>query len=150
MFYWGGTGMPTEYSCGAVVFTAAKGERRYLIIREKEDFWGFPKGHMEKGETEEETALREILEETGLRVRLLKGFRTEDSHALIREGRPGTVKHVTYFLAAYTDQTPRPQAGEIAEIALLTFREALDAFQYESSRRILTEAEEFLEGQNKK
>ena len=142
--------MPTERSCGAVVFTRENGERRYVIIRETEGFCGFPKGHMETGETEEETALREIEEETGLYVTLIDGFRAEDSHALLREGRPDTTKHITYFLAEYAGQTPCPQAGEVTEIMLLSYPEALAVFQYESSRRILGEAEQFLRAGNEK
>ena len=56
-----------ENSCGAVVFRDIRGEVRYLLIKNKRSaHWGFPKGHIEPGETKEETALREVLEETGL------------------------------------------------------------------------------------
>ena len=60
--------MTIEKSCGAVVFTRDHGLVQYLIIQSKEGFYGFPKGHIEPGEQEEETALREIWEETGLTV----------------------------------------------------------------------------------
>ena len=53
--------MNYEYSCGAVVFTRIGGEPHYLLIRQNdqsEGCHGFPKGHMEPGETEEQTALR--------------------------------------------------------------------------------------------
>ena len=66
--------MNYEYSCGAVVFTRIGGEPHYVLVRAKDQpmgCHGFPKGHMEAGETEEQTALREIYEEVGLRVRLL-------------------------------------------------------------------------------
>ena len=55
----------TEKSCGAVVYTEIGGKRRYLLVDSiRETNCGFPKGHMEDGETKEETALREIEEET--------------------------------------------------------------------------------------
>lgn len=132
--------MKMEKSCGAVVFTREGGTVKYVIIRSTEGIYGYPKGHMEPGETEEQTALREIKEETGLDVTLLPGFRTEDSHALVREGRPDVTKHIAYFLAEYTGQALRAQAGEVSEIRLMTFDEAMAAFQFESSRRILQEA----------
>ena len=49
-----------EKSCGAVVIRTGGEGRRYLLTRSKKGVWGFPKGHMEAGETEHETALREI------------------------------------------------------------------------------------------
>ena len=132
--------MPMEKSCGAVVINREGGETRYLLIANPSGIWGFPKGHMEAGETERETALREIREETGLDVQFLGEFRAADAHALLREGRPDVTKQITYFLAEYTGQSFRPQPGEVSDIRLMTFQEALNAFQYESSKRILREA----------
>ena len=136
--------MKIEKSCGAVVFTREEGVVKYVIIRSPEGFYGYPKGHMEAGETEEQTALREIKEETGLSVTLLPGFRTEDSHALVREGRPDVTKHIVYFLAEYGGQALHAQSGEVSAIALMTFDEAMAAFQFESSRRILREADAYI------
>ena len=130
----------TEKSCGAVVFTRDDGEIRYVIVESKGGYFGFPKGHMEGAETERETALREIREETGLRVELLEGFRTEDSHTLTREGRPEITKHIVYFLAQYRDQTPAAQESELNGICLMEYETAMRTFQFESSRRILREA----------
>lgn len=136
--------MKIEKSCGAVVFTRNGGQLRYVIIRSMEGFYGFPKGHMEPGETEEQTALREIKEETGLEISLLPGFRAEDAHALVREGRPDVMKRIVYFLAEYSAQVLRAQESEITEIRLMTYEEAGAAFQFESSRRILREAADYL------
>ena len=141
--------MQRETSCGAVVFTLCGGERRYVIVRGKKGFFGFPKGHMEAGETEQETALREIKEETGLSVQLIDGFRTEDEHPLIREGKPETIKKIIYFAAIYENQETHAQESEITEIRLMTYEEAMKAFQFESSKRILAEANAFLNGQEK-
>ena len=77
--------MTYEYSCGAVVFTRIDGVPHYLLIRQNdqsEGCHGFPKGHMEPGETEAQTALREIWEEVGLRVRLIEGFRAVEDYGL--------------------------------------------------------------------
>lgn len=137
--------MNYEYSCGAVVFTRANGVPHYLLIRQRdqgEGCHGFPKGHMEPGETEEQTALREIFEEVGLRVKLLPGFRavTEyDLHEL-----PGTRKRVVFFLGEYENQTVRIQETEIASWCLAPFGEALELTEFADSRRILTDAHAFL------
>ncbi len=134
--------MNYEKSCGAVVYTREGGALRYVIIRSLGGVCGFPKGHMEGAETEEETALREILEETGLHVRLIGDFRTTDEF-ILRE-RPGFSKRVVYFLAEYEGQALHPQPTELAGAQLMTFEEALSVFQFESYRRILTEAHEWL------
>ncbi|MBO4886142.1 MAG: NUDIX domain-containing protein [Clostridia bacterium] len=135
--------MSYEYSCGAVVFTRAGGGVRYVIIRSLEGVYGFPKGHMEPGETEEETALREIREEVGLNVRLIPGFRKVEEHPLPK--KPGVIKRVIYFLAEYENQTIVPQPEELMSAGLMEYEEAMKAFQYENNRGILREAREFLE-----
>ena len=136
--------MKIEKSCGAVVFTREQGQLRYVIIRSKEGFYGFPKGHMEPGETEAKTALREIREETGLTVRLVGDFRTEDAHSLVREGRPDVMKQIVYFLAEFQDQPLCAQESEVSEIQLMSYENAMAHFQFESSKRILSEAHNYI------
>jgi len=135
--------MKIEKSCGAVVLTHVGEEIRYVIIRSKEGYYGFPKGHTEPGESEEETALREIREETGLSVRLLGGFRTTASHPF-RRGDEEIMKHIVYFLGEYGDQTPAAQESELMSIDLMDYDSAMAVFQFEESRRILREAHTFL------
>lgn len=135
--------MITEYSCGAVVFTRDNGNIQYIIVQSKEGFYGFPKGHREGAETEKETALREIREETGLQVALLEGFRTEDCHPFTCDGQT-RMKSIVYFLAEYSNQVPCVQETELSSIHLMDYETAMNAFQFESSRRILSEAHQFL------
>ncbi len=135
--------MITEKSCGAVVFTKENGHIKYVIIRSKEGFYGFPKGHMEGTETEIQTALREVAEETGLSVDIVGRFRTEDSYPFHRNGETRR-KHIVYFLAEYSDQTLRAQETELSSIDLMDFDTAISAFQFDSSKRILAEAHAFL------
>lgn len=134
--------MPYETSCGAVVFTRCGSEILYVIIQSLEGVYGFPKGHMEGHETEEETALREIREEVGLRPRLIPGFRTEEEHALPR--KPGVMKRVVYFVADYTDQTPDYQREELMGVQLLPYEQARALFTYDATKRILDEANAFI------
>ena len=133
--------MIIEKSCGAVVFLRTEDGIKYVITEQLNGVVGFPKGHVEENETEEETALREVFEETGIDVRLIEGFRTEDSHPI-----PGTdiQKYIVYFLAEYDGQTPVPQETEIGKISVVPFDEAMRLFNYESSKRILKEADDFL------
>ena len=67
--------MTSEKSCGAAVFTKDNGIVNYVIVESNDGVFGFPKGHTEAGESEHETALREIFEETGLKLKIIDGFR---------------------------------------------------------------------------
>ena len=102
---------------------------------------------MEAQESERETALREVLEETGLTVTLLPDFRTVDEHLL--PGKPNTIKQVVYFLAFYENQTPVYQKEELMSAALYAFDEALPLFQFDSSRQILSQAHAWLTQQKR-
>ena len=134
--------MNWEYSCGAVVFTRKNGQLRFVIVREMGGAYSFPKGHVEGTETEMETARREVWEEIGLRPRFLDGFRRQDEYDLAE--KPGTRKRVTYFLAEYADEPLTPRPGEIREILLLPYEQALNYFEHEGTRQILTAAYAFL------
>ena len=137
--------MNYEYSCGAVVFTRVDGVPHYVLIRAKDQpvgCHGFPKGHMEPGETEQETALREIYEEVGLRVRLLPGFRSVTEYRL--PSPPDTSKQVVFFLAEYENQQVRIQESELAGFTLAPFAQALELTEFADSKQILTDAHAFL------
>ena len=136
--------MNYEYCCGAVVFTRMEGEPHYLLVRAKnqpEGCHGFPKGHMEPGETEEQTALREIFEETGIRVQLVEGFRAVTEYAL---PKPDTRKRVVFFLAEYENQQPKFLESELAGFSLAPFERALELTEFADSKQILTDAHAFL------
>ena len=134
--------MTYEVSSGAVVFTREGGGLRYVIVRSLEGYYGFPKGHIEGTETEEEAAIREIREETGLSVRLVPGFRTMDEHSI--PDKPDVTKRIIYFLGEYEGQEIRFQKEELLEAPLLSYEDAMERFQFESPRRILKEANDFL------
>ncbi len=132
-----------EKSCGAVVYTEIEGERRYLLIRAGRTGinCGFPKGHMEIGETEEATALREVWEETSVRAELCPGFKEDSTYTMPN----GHVKNVTYFLAAYKNQTPHHNSGyEHNDYLLLPYEPALATLSYPAAKAILRKAEAFL------
>lgn len=135
-----------ERSCGAVVWRKRGGRRHYLIIQNRSGHSGFPKGHMEYGETEEQTALREIFEETSLKVSLDTTFRSEYRYLV-----DGYIhKSVLYFLASYSDGAFKPQAGEVFGIWLLPYEDALEKLDYEQDRRVLRLAEKRLSADEQK
>ena len=138
--------MKIEYSCGAVVYTVINGKRKYVIITNMKGIYGFPKGHMEKDETEKQTALREIKEETNLDVNMIDGFKATET---IKKGEQ-RIKHVTYFIASYNDQKLKPKKDEVSSIKLMSYDEAIKLFQFESRKEVLRQAEDFLNNSVKK
>ncbi len=131
-----------ERSCGAVVFRRARGRVLYVLVQEMGGAYSYPKGHMESGETERETAEREVFEEIGVHPIFIDGFIRRDEYDL-RE-RPGWRKRVTYFLSELGTQRLRPRPGEIRRVLELTFDEALALICHESSKDILRAADEFI------
>ena len=84
-----------EKSCGAIVYRKYHGNTEILLIKHiNSGHWSFPKGHVEGDETEEETAKREIMEETGIDVNLDTTFREIVSYS----PRKDTQKIVVYFI----------------------------------------------------
>ncbi len=134
--------MKVEKSCGAVIFTQSSDDIRYVVIRSHNGDYGFPKGHMEAGEDEVTTALREIREEAGLVPQLLDSFRESISYPL--PGKSGTIKQSIYFLAEFSGQKPIPQPEEVAEVYLMTYQQAMDCIAFENLKQILTRANTYL------
>lgn len=134
--------MRTEKSCGAVIFTRKRGQIRFCVIRQTNGDYGFPKGHMEQGETEQETALREVFEEVGLRVTLIDGFREELCYPLTH--RPGSRKNVVYFLGEFSEQTPVCQPKEVLYAGLVSCEKAMDMLTFPDLQQILRKANAFL------
>ena len=128
--------MRYEKSCGAVIFRWEQGWNVLLIRHTKGRHISFPKGHVEAGETESQTAEREILEETGLRVRVDRRFRAENRYNI----RPDTQKLVVIFAATTRQAEIIPQPEEIAEAFWLSVEDAENRLTYERDRKIMRDA----------
>lgn len=128
-----------EKSVGAVVFTEEK-SREYLLLLST--FWEFPKGHGNENETEEETAHRETIEETGLEIDFVPGFREEINY-FYRRGSKLFKKQVVFFLARAHTHAVR-LSSEHSWFEWHPYDTALTRLTYENSRSILKKAEAFL------
>ena len=128
--------MRYEKSCGAVIFRRAEDWNVLLIRHTKGRHISFPKGHVEAGETESQTAEREIREETGLRVRVDRRFRAENRYNI----RPDTQKLVVIFAALTEQEEITPQPEEIAEAFWAPIEEAATRLTYERDRKIMRDA----------
>ncbi len=133
--------MKYEKSCGAVIFRKAEDWNVLLIRHTKGRHISFPKGHVEPGETESQTAEREIHEETGIRVRVDRRFRAENRYNI----RPDTQKLVVIFAAVTQQEEIIPQPEEIAEAFWLPVEEAAVRLTYERDRKIMRDAFEYIQ-----
>lgn len=130
-----------ERSCGAVVFYGSGEDRVFLLIKNKRSaHWGFPKGHIEDGETNEQTATREVLEETGLDVTIVPGFSSTSKYTI--QGK--VEKTVTIFLATASSRGVTLQEDEIDDSKWVGYNEALELLNFENDRHIFLQAGEFL------
>ncbi|MCL2055781.1 MAG: NUDIX domain-containing protein [Oscillospiraceae bacterium] len=126
-----------EKSCGALVYRVKDSRIQMLMIKHKlGGHWSFPKGHTEGAESEAETALREIKEETGLSVNLLDSFREQVSYF----PRPGVSKDVVYFLAFARDSRTSMQEEEISALRWVDLSQCHRYLTYANDKLLLTRA----------
>ena len=133
--------MRQEKSCGAVIFVPRERETLWLVEHMRQGHTALCKGHVEDGETEHETASREIREETSLAVTFLDGFRERIEYS----PGPGVMKEVIFFLARAEGMQTVPQPEEVVSIEFLPFDAALAALTYADDKRVLTAARDHLE-----
>lgn len=129
--------MTHEKSCGAIVYRKHHGNIEILLIKHiNSGHWSFPKGHVEDGETETETAKREILEETGVDVIIDPTFRETVQYFPRKDAQ----KIVVYFIAKAKNYDFVPQEDEIAEIKWVDIGHATSVLTYENDKSIVNKA----------
>ena len=132
-----------EKSCGAVVYRMEASGPEFLLEHMIQGHTSIPKGHVENGETEEETATREIREETNLEVELDSRFR----HTVSYSPAPGIQKEVVFFIARAVSEKLINQECEVSALEWLPYEEALAAMTYDTDRETLSEAKRYLEAE---
>ncbi len=126
--------MRKEKSCGAIISRVTEGKRLVLLIKHRNGgHWAFPKGHVEKGETEIETATREILEETGLVTKVDDSFRQVVTYS----PHKGAIKDVVYFSADVLEGVQHAQPEEVMEIIWLEPEKAIETVTFENDKEVL-------------
>ena len=122
--------MIKEKSCGCIVIN---NKNEVLLIHHNAGHWDFPKGHVEDGETEVETAIREVKEETNIDVKVNTKYRYVTEYSPKEE----VIKEVVYFLAKNVNYNKQAQLEEVSEVKWSNLEDALEIITYDTSKEIL-------------
>lgn len=125
-----------EKSCGIIVFK----DKKVLMVHQINDIWGFPKGHVEANETEEETALREVFEETGIVAKIIPSFREVNTYS----PRENVMKDVIFFVGTCTDTSINMQLTEIDKCEFVPINEVTDKLLHKELIEIYNKALDFM------
>ena len=133
-----------EISAGGVVVRIERGNPLFLLIRDSYKNWGFPKGHLESGETPDAAALREVSEETGLADLRLRGeIDTIDWYFRFRGRLIHKVCHFYLMESESTITCPQQDEG-ITACRWEPFERASELVSYENARTVLHRAHELV------
>ena len=143
--------MNFEKSAGAIIFRKENNVNKFLLLhypsavhRTGKDYWDYVKGHVENGEKELETVVREAEEETGIKdLKFVDGFREAMKYFFRFEGKL-IFKIVTFRLAETRTDTVI-LSGEHNDFLWLPYKEAYEMLSFENAKAILGKANEFLE-----
>lgn len=133
-----------EFSAGGAVFKKTKKELLWLLIKPAGyDRWQLPKGQLEKGESSAEAAEREVEEEGGVDIKVLKKIgNSQYFYVWEKEKR---FKIVTFFLMEYLKDKKDGHDDEIDEVRFVNFKEALKLLSFKDDKEILTKAKKLFE-----
>ena len=132
-----------EKSCGAVIYHKKDDKTKYLLLNYAAGHWDFVKGNVEPGETEKETVLRELNEETGITdARFIEGFRERISYFYRREGRT-VYKEVIFFLIESKESRIKLSYEHIG-YEWLNYEKAMAKLTFANAKTLLEKAHEFL------
>ncbi len=133
--------MRYEYSAGAIIYRVNERRRQFLILKKKNGEADMPKGHIEKGETSEIAAKREIKEETGLDANFIRFFH-RDTKYFFKRGKTIVLKKVRFFLSKANYQEVRI-SSEHAGYEWLTYPEAAGRIRHKNMLHLLAVADEY-------
>ena len=120
-----------ENSCGAIVFN--ENTEKVLLVKMHNGNWGFPKGHIESNETKEQTAIREVFEETNIKIKIIPNFEREIKYI----PNENTIKKVTFFAGITQEENVIVETHEIEDFKWCTYEEALKLVTYKLQKDVL-------------
>ena len=126
-----------EISSGGIIYKKKDDGYYFCLILDAYNKWTFPKGHVEKGESLEETALRELEEETGLNKLKIKKYLGETEIKVHKPNKKSFRKLIKYFLIeTKVSKIIIPNTKEIKDVRWFSKKEALDTLGYNNAKEI--------------
>ncbi len=123
--------MRKEKSCGCIVIK----DNNALLIKNNYGNWSFPKGHVEKGESEQETAIRETKEETNIDVEII----SDKKYSIKYSPKENVEKEVIFFIAKPLSKKLKKSEKEVYDLGFFNFREVMQLLSYEDIKEIFRE-----------
>lgn len=137
--------MTKDRSYGVVpLYLDDNNQYRYLIVKQSQTHWSFPKGHAEAGETPMDAAYRELAEETGIRDVSIKTRPRFPITYYFKKGRDTVKKTVDHFLGFVNKPSVTPQEKEVIDWQWATFDEAYELLYRNTADRVLTRVDRYL------
>ncbi len=137
--------MKREFSAGVVVFYRHKETIEYLLLHYESGHWDFPKGHIEKGETKQETALRELQEEAGITANLIAGFEESFEYFFKNAKTHELINKTVYFFVGQTHTKKITLSHEHIGYEWLEYKQALKKITYKNAQNLLKKIHAFLQ-----
>jgi 8-oxo-dGTP pyrophosphatase MutT (NUDIX family) len=134
--------MRQEKSAGAVIFKMQNNEPYFLLLKYP-NYWGFAKGWIEEGETEEQAAVREVKEETNLQIKIIPEFRFEQKWMYKFENE-WSRKQAAFFLAQVPENSEVKISEEHEDFAWKNYPDASKICKIKNNKEMLTAANEFI------
>ncbi|NLA32611.1 MAG: NUDIX domain-containing protein [Mollicutes bacterium] len=123
--------MKKEKSCGCIVVK----DDEVLLVRNEAGHWLLPKGHVEAGETEQETAIREVKEETNIDVEII----SDNRYLITYQSKEDYIKDVVYFIARPKSNKIIVQDHEVVEAKYFKLDDAMGMFIYDDLKKMYKE-----------
>lgn len=140
--------MLREKSCGAVIFQKAESAIKYLLLHYESGHWDFVKGNVEPEETEKETVVRELGEETGIKdAKFIDGFKEKITYFYRRLGDTIHKEVVFYLMESPKDKVEL--SFEHIGYIWLEYSDAMEKLTFKNAKDILQKANDFLKKQGK-
>ena len=138
--------MIQEKSCGAVVFLKQGDNTKYLLLNYAAKHWDFPKGNVEPNETEKETAVRELHEETGITdAQFIEGFKETIGYFYRRQGLTVHKEVVFFVMESHTDKVTL--SFEHIGYVWMDYAQAMEKLNFKNAKDVLQKAHDFLKKQ---
>ena len=135
-----------EKSCGAVVFIKKEDQTKYLLLNYAAGHWDFVKGNVELNETEKETVLRELQEETGITdAKFIDGFKETIAYFYRRQGLTVHKEVVFFVIETHTEKVEL--SFEHVGYIWLDYKHAMEKLNFKNAKDVLQKAHDFLKKQ---